>query len=309
MLSKELFTRNADNPIIKPGDIPYGVNAVFNAGCTKYNNETLLLLRVEDRRGISHFTIARSKNGINKWKIDPKPAMEHLPEAFPEERWGIEDPRITFLQDLNKWAVTYTAFSEDAPLVSIALTEDFITFERLGSVLPPENKDAALFPVKFKGNWVIIHRPAPRRVGSKPNMWISYSPDLTYWGNHKPLLKAGEGPLWDSAKIGLSAQPLLTEKGWLILYHGVKVTSNSNIYRLGLVILDKDNPENVVSRTPEWIFGPTEEYERIGDVGNVTFSCGWLLDGEEIRLYYGAADSALCLATAKLDDILVYLQT
>jgi predicted GH43/DUF377 family glycosyl hydrolase len=303
MSPKELFIRNTNNPIIKPGDIPYGANAVFNAGCTTFNNETLLLLRIEDKRGISHFTIARSTNGIDKWKIDAKPAMEPLPEAFPEERWGIEDPRITFLQDLNKWAVTYTAFSEDAPLVSIALTKDFITFERLGSVLPPENKDAALFPVKYNGNFAMIHRPAPRRAGSKPNMWISYSPDLRFWGKHRPLLKAREGPLWDSYKIGLSAQPIFTEKGWLILYHGVKSTSNGNIYRLGLALLDKNNPEKIISRTSEWIFGPVKPYERVGDVGNVTFSCGWLQKGEEVRLYYGAADSTLCLATAKLADL------
>ena len=309
MSPKELLTRYASNPIIKPNDMPYKTSAVFNAGCTRFKNETLLLLRVENREGVSHFTIAKSKNGVNKWKIDAEPAMEPLPEAYPEERWGIEDPRITFLQDLNKWAITYVAYSENAPLVAIALTDDFITFERLGPALPPENKDAALFPVKFNGNWAMLHRPAPLIKGSSPNIWISYSPDLRFWGNHKPFLKAREGPFWDSAKIGLSAQPILTEKGWLILYHGVKGGSSGNIYRLGLVLLDRENPEKVISRTPEWIFGPTEQYERVGDVGNVTFSCGWLLDGKEIRLYYGAADSALCLATAKLVDIFAYLQT
>lgn len=309
MPSKELFIRNANNPIIKPVDIPYSVNAVFNAGCTRYNNETLLLLRVEDKRGISHFTIARSKNGINKWKIDAKPAMEPLPDIYSEERWGIEDPRITFLQDLNKWAIVYVAFSDNAPSVSLALTEDFKSFERIGAVLPPENKDAALFPVKFNGKWAMIHRPAPRRKGCKPNIWLSYSPDLKNWGNHKPLLKAREGTFWDSTKVGLSAQPLLTTKGWLILYHGVKETSNGNMYRLGLALLDKDNPRKIIERSSEWVFGPTTDYERLGDVGNVTFSCGWLIERKEIRLYYGAADSALCLATGKLDDILVYLQT
>lgn len=308
MPSKELFIRNPNNPIITPGNIPYGANAVFNAGCAMVNNETLLLLRVEDKKGISHFTIARSKNGINKWKIGATPAMEPLPGDHPEERWGIEDPRITFLQDLNRWAVVYVSFSEHAPLVSLALTDDFTVFERKGPVLPPENKDAALFPVKFNGNWVMLHRPAPRRTGSKPTIWISYSPDLRYWGDHKPLLNAREGPFWDSAKTGLSAQPILTEKGWLILYHGVKGGSGGNIYRLGLALLDRKNPEKVLSRTTEWVFGPTEHYERVGDVGNVTFSCGWLLEGKEIRLYYGAADSALCLATAKLADVLAYMQ-
>lgn len=309
MPSKDLFVRNANNPIITTDDIPYSANAVFNAGCTRFNNETFLLLRVEDKRGISHFTIARSKNGINKWGIDAKPAMQPLPDAYPEERWGIEDPRITFLQDLKKWAIVYVAFSDNAPLVSLALTDDFKSFERMGAVLPPENKDAALFPVKFNGNWAMLHRPAPRRKGCKPNIWISYSPDLKFWGKHKPLFKAREGSWWDSAKIGLSAQPLLTVKGWLILYHGVKETSHSSIYRLGLALLDKDNPRKIIARSSEWVLGPTEPYERFGDVGNVTFSCGWLLDGKEIRLYYGAADSALCLATAKLADILAYLQT
>ena len=308
MSRSELFKRHSGNPIILPDAFPYRVNAVFNAGCAKYKNETILLCRVEDFNGLSHFTVARSPDGIGGWEINQEPAMAAAPERFPEERWGIEDPRITYLYEIGKWAITYTAFSDLGPLVSLALTDDFITFERLGCVLPPENKDAALFPVKINGKWALLHRPAPRKQGCRPHIWVSFSPDLVHWGSHSLFLKARTGPYWDSAKVGLSAPPLLVDKGWLMLYHGVKEYSKGSIYRLGLALLDKEDPAQVISRPTEWVFGPAKDYERVGDVGNVTFSCGWLLDENMIRVYYGAADSTLCCATAKLADILDFLE-
>jgi predicted GH43/DUF377 family glycosyl hydrolase len=307
MSSFELFKRHQANPILNVNDLSYPANSVFNAGCTIFNNETLLFLRVEDREGISHFTKARSKNGIDQWNIDKKPTMESHPEKFPEECWGIEDPRITFLEDLGKWAVAYTAYSGNGPLVSLALTQDFISFKRLGITTTPENKDAALFPVKFNGLWALIHRPVPRKSGSKGNIWISFSPDLKYWGRHKPLLLSRNGGFWDSSKIGLSAQPIHTEEGWLLLYHGVKKLGSISIYRLGLALLDSNDPTIVRSRPSEWVFSPQMDYERIGDVGNVTFSCGWTLERNTLKIYYGGADTTMCLATGKLDEVLEFL--
>ncbi len=307
MQQKELFTRCSKNPIITVNDIPYKSNSVFNAACTIVKDKTILLMRVEDRRGMSHLTVARSDNGFDNWRIESKPALEACPDKFPEEQWGIEDPRITFLQDSKKWAITYVAYSESAPLVSLALTEDFKSFERIGAVLPPENKDAALFPVKFDNRWAMLHRPVPFRKGSKFNIWISYSPDLKHWGSHRLLLCARDGGWWDSGKIGLCAQPIFTEHGWLILYHGVRETASGSIYRLGLALLDKENPEEVIRRSDEWIFSPREKYERTGDVENVTFSCGWLEQKGEIRIYYGAADTSLCLATANMTEIINFL--
>jgi len=161
----ELFRRNKLNPILSAQDWPYPINSVFNAGATRLaDGTTLLLCRVEDRRGHSHFTVARSDNGMDNWRIESRPTLQANPENFPEEVWGIEDPRITYLPELSKYAVIYTAFSRDGPGVSLALTEDFHSFERYGVIMSPEDKDAALLPRRIGGQWVLIHRPvsAPR---------------------------------------------------------------------------------------------------------------------------------------------------
>ena len=146
----ELFERCPKNPILTVEDWPYPANAVFNAAAAIVNDETLLLVRVEDFRGASHLTVARSVDGVSKWRIDKKPTFAPSP-AHPEEVWGVEDPRITWLDELQEWAITYTAFSSGGPLVSLATTKDFKKFRRLGPVMPPDDKDAAIFPVRFNG--------------------------------------------------------------------------------------------------------------------------------------------------------------
>lgn len=305
--SYELFHRHSGNPIITINDLPYPANTVFNCGATIVNGETVLLMRVEDLRGISHFTVARSKDGKTNWQIDNKPTL--LPDSvnYPEEVWGIEDPRITYIDELKKYAITYTAYSHGGPLVSLAMTEDFKSFERIGAVLPPEDKDAALFPVRFGNRWAMLHRPIISSPYTAAHIWISFSPDLIHWGEHRILIKAREGAWWDANKVGLSPPPILIPEGWLVLYHGVKKTAGGSIYRLGFVLLDKDNPTNVLRRSDEWIFGPKEHYEREGDVDDIVFPCGWVVEDDTVRLYYGAADSCIALATAKLSELRNYI--
>jgi predicted GH43/DUF377 family glycosyl hydrolase len=278
---------------------------VFNPAATIRDGETILLMRVEDRRGLSHLTVARSPDGVAGWRIDAAPTFVGKPDTHPEEMWGIEDPRVTLIEEEQRWIVAYTANSRAGPLVSLATTKDFETFERLGAVMPPENKDAALFPVKFDGRWALVHRPVGGAFGA--HMWISFSPDLTHWGDHQILLRARDGGWWDAQKIGLSPQPLKTDRGWLIMYHGVRITASGSIYRLGLALLDLENPRRVLKRSSEWLFTPTEPYERLGDVGNVAFPCGWTLVGDEIRVYYGAADTSIALATGRLSELLAWL--
>lgn len=304
----KLFNRYAGNPIISAKDIPYSANSVFNAGATKVGDETILLMRVEDRRGMSHLTVARSTDGIGNWRIDKKPTMIPSPDTNPEEIWGIEDPRITHLEESQIWAITYTAYSEGGPLVSLAITSDFQNFERRGPVLPPEDKDAALFPVRFGGRWAMIHRPVSTHPYTLAHIWITSSPDLKHWGDHRILIPARRGGWWDANRVGLSPPPLKTNEGWLILYHGVRTTPSGVIYRLGLALLDLNNPSEVIARSDEWVFGPEEEYEAFGDVDKVVFPCGWLVEGDEVRLYYGAADKCLALATARLPELLNWLK-
>lgn len=236
----EVFHRHKLNPILTAENWPYPINSVFNAGATLLpDGTTLLLCRVEDRRGLSHFCAARSANGIDGWQIDPQPTLLPDAENFPEELWGIEDPRITFVPELKMYAVVYTAYTRDGPGVALALTEDFKKFERYGIILSPEDKDAALLPYRIDGSWAMIHRPvsAPRAL-----MWISYSPDLKNWGKHVLMMNARKGAWWDANKIGLSSPPIETSQGWLVIYHGVKQSCAGCIYRVGLALFDLNKP-------------------------------------------------------------------
>jgi predicted GH43/DUF377 family glycosyl hydrolase len=303
----ELFHRSKLNPIITAENWPYPINSVFNAGATlMQDGTTLLLCRAEDRRGLSHLCAARSVNGIDGWQIDLQPTLFSDAINFPEELWGIEDPRITFVPELKKYAVVYTAYTRDGPGVAMALTEDFRNFERFGVVMPPEDKDAALLPYRINGNWIMIHRPVS---AARAHIWISYSPDLKNWGNHILVMNARKGAWWDANKIGLSPPPIETPEGWLIIYHGVKKSCSGCIYRLGLALLDLKQPELCLKRGDEWIFSPEEPYEQHGDVGNVVFPCGYTIgtDGDSINIYYGAADTCIALATGSLKQMLKWL--
>jgi predicted GH43/DUF377 family glycosyl hydrolase len=254
-------------------------------------------------------TVARSNDGVSNWQVDSEPSFAPDPEKFPEETWGVEDPRLTWLEDRQEWIVAYTAYSHSGPLVSLATTKDFIAFKRLGPVMPPEDKDAAVFPRKFGNRYAMIHRPVSTG-SSGAHIWLSFSPDLTHWGDHQVLLQARRGAWWDANKIGLSPPPLETSEGWLILYHGVRQTAGGCLYRLGLALLDLENPCRVIQRSDDWIFAPEMPYERHGDVNGVVFPCGWILDKEtgQIRIYYGGADACVALATCQLSDLLGYLQ-
>lgn len=302
-----LFVRHASNPILSAKDWPYPAHTVFNAGATRlHDGTTLLLCRVEDRRGHSHFCAARSKNGIDGWVIDPQPTLLPDPEHFPEELWGIEDPRITFVEELGKYVITYTAFGKGGPGVALALTTDFRTFERYGVVMQPDDKDAALLPRRIDGNFALLHRPI-HDTGA--HIWISFSPDLHNWGNHKLVLQARRGSWWDANKIGLSPPLIETPRGWLMLYHGVRNTASGSLYRLGVALMALDQPEVCLLRGDSWIFGPEEPYEKFGDVGNVAFPCGYTIgtDGDTISMYYGAADSCIALATGSIRQLLRWL--
>jgi predicted GH43/DUF377 family glycosyl hydrolase len=303
----ELFRRDALNPILRATDFPKMVNAVFNPGVAEVDGETLLLARMEMRSGLSHFAVATSRDGRTGWRIDPDRRLDPQTDTFAEH-WGIEDPRITRIGD--EYFVVYTGYSAGGPLVCLATTTDFVGYRRRGVIMPPEDKDGALFPVTFDGRWALIHRPVPSSTPGT-HIWLSWSPDLRHWGDAAVLIPARKGGWWDAHKVGLGPPPLLTPAGWLICYHGVRVTASGSIYRLGLALLDRERPEVVLARGNEWVFGPQASYERQGDVPDVVFPCGWILrdDDETLDLYYGAADSVICLATARLSELLDHLAT
>lgn len=305
-LAATLFRRFDGNPILTTENWPYPINSVFNPAAIKFNGGVLLLNRVEELRGFSHLTCARSKNGLTDWVIDQVPTMR-ADHTSNEEKWGLEDPRIVWLEEQKQYAITYTSFSEGGPIVSLAITKNFKSFARLGGLLPPEDKDACLFPRRFNGRFALIHRPIVR---GEAHIWLSMSPDLKHWGDHRVLLKTRMA-YWDGARIGLACQPIEIPEGWLLIYHGVRRTTSSQIYRTGIALLDKEEPWRVLRRGEEWVLGPKESYERIGDVSDVTFVSGGVVmeDTNELYVYYGAADDKVAVAMADMDRVREYIMS
>ena len=303
----DLFERARGNPILTPERWPYRINAVMNAAATTVGDETLLLCRVEDRRGFSHLTIARSRDGVTNWVVEDRPFLE--PSAdHPEEQWGVEDPRITRIDELDAWVIAYTAFGPGGPAVALATTTDFVSVKRLGVVCSPEDKNASLLPRRVNGEFVMFHRPVST-IGGRADVWISRSVDLHSWSAPEPVFGARPGGWWDSARIGVGPPPLETPHGWLVFYHGVRQTVAGAIYRAGLALLDLENPAVVLKRSDEWVLSPAEDYELSGDVPGVVFPCGLIHDGatNQLRLYYGAADCRIGLAVADYDEVLAFV--
>ncbi len=308
MSAHELLQRHPANPILTADDWPYPVNAVFNPAAAMLDGETVLVARVEDRTGISHLTVARSKNGVDGWSIASEPLL--APDSgVASELWGFEDPRAVWVEELDRWVITCTAYGPAGPAVFLATTEDFTTVERYGVIRHPEDKNAALLPHRIDGRWVLFHRPKTAFGGARGEILLSRSPDLESWSSPEQVLQPREGAWWDSLRIGLGPPPLRTDEGWLLIYHGVKETVSGEIYRVGAALLDLEEPTRVLRRLPAWILSPLETYERTGDVPNVVFPCGLIHDlpRNELRLYYGAADSSICLATAHLDELMTNL--
>ena len=296
-----IFTRCEKNPIITYNDMPYHCHAVFNPGAVMVGDETVLLLRVEDMEGTSHITVARSSDGITGWRIETEPLLAPSHDAGPYEEYGCEDARVAYLEEIGQWLISYTAYSPMGAGVALAVTRDFKTVERFGLVLAPNNKDAAPFPRKIGGEYYMLHRPA---AGGIEHIWLIDSPDLMHWGNPWMILSERGGPWWDSLKVGASTIPIETKEGWLILYHGVKEFPGGPTYRIGAALLDLENPRKLIARLPYWILGPRETYETTGQVPNVVFPCGHTLVGDELRLYYGGADTSVNLATGSISRIL-----
>ena len=236
----ELFERVPENPVLTANMWPYPANTVFNPGATRLQATAARCCWCASKTCAACHICAwlGAKTAWTAGSIDPKPTFAPHPH-HPEEEWGVEDPRITYLPDKDAYGVLYTAYSHRGPGVALALTEDFRSFERYGLVFPPEDKDAALFPRQIDGRWWAIHRPV---TSMGAHMFLSSSPDLRNWGQSRCILEARRGPWWDGVKVGLSAPPIETEKGWLLVYHGVKLTGGGVLYRNGLSFVRPGRP-------------------------------------------------------------------
>jgi len=302
---KQIFGRAKQNPIVSLPDLAFPAAAVLNPGATEQDGEVVLLLRVEDRAGCSSIYVARSKNGVTDWRIEKEPILRYGQERWRYERWGCEDARVTYLAEEKRWYITYTAYSPTGAAVALARTKDLSRAERIGLIFSPNNKDAVLFPQRFDGRWAVLHRPD---AGGIEHIWSAFSPDLVHWGEPHCVVPETGGPAWDGVKVGAGPPPILTDQGWLLVYHGVKAYGGHLVYRAGVALLDTDKPYKVVARCRDWLFQAEAPYELSGLVRNVVFPTGLLLRGDELWMYYGAADTCTCLATAKLRDVLAAME-
>jgi predicted GH43/DUF377 family glycosyl hydrolase len=309
-VTRELFKRYLENPILSAQDWPYPINAVFNPAATRVGSETVILARVETLNGVSHLGVARSPNGLSDWVVEPTPLLAPEP-GVESEQWGFEDPRVTWVPERERFAITCTAYGPYGPAVYLAWTEDFHTVERQGMIMPADDKNACLLPERVQGNWLLFHRPQ-LRVGpeaGRGGISCSRSTDLSNWSEPQEVMHPRSGSYWDSLRIGLGPPPLKTSEGWLFCYHGVKETVAGPIYRIGLALTALADPTQLLRRADDWVFGPDADYERVGDIPNVVFPCGLTHDPDtdEVRLYYGAADTVVAVASAELSELLAFV--
>ncbi|MFC1498246.1 glycosidase [Verrucomicrobiota bacterium] len=298
---KDLLHRWEGNPAITIEDIPFMANTVFNGTPMEAKDGICLLLRVEGQQGYSFFALARSKDGL-RFQMDNEPVMMPTKKGryAKYETKGIEDPRATMIDGC--YHILYTAVGDWGPRIALAKTTDCMNYERLGIVSEPGNKDGVLFPRKIKGRYTRLDRPIADGVGS---IWVSYSPDLINWGDSEMVIAPRPG-YWDSFRIGASVPPIETPEGWLEIYHGVRMTAAGPIYRIGTLLMDLEDPSRVIRRSAMPILSPREDYERIGDVPNVCFACGAIVDDENnVKIYYGAADTSICVALCSMSELLV----
>ena len=293
-----LIKRYHNNPILTKDDVPYPVATVHNAGVVKFNDRYIMIFRSHKLNGRSILGKAESDDGFN-FKVDKEPFMVPAAEGiFKEyEEYGVEDPRIIFLD--GEYLITYSAYSRHGVRIGLAKTKDFKSVERFSLITEADCRNVVIFPEKFNGLYARLDRPHSEI--SPWSIWISYSPDLKYWGESKLIMKSVQYH-WDEMKIGPGAPPIKTARGWLSIYHGVFPTMDGCVYRLGVALHNLEDPSQIIAVGDDWILQPEEVYEITGYVHNVVFTCGTVPEEDgSIKIYWGGADKVLCVGTANIE--------
>jgi predicted GH43/DUF377 family glycosyl hydrolase len=295
-----LIKRYNKNPILTKDDVPYPVATVHNAGVVKFRNRYMMIFRSHQLNGRSILGLAESDDGYN-FRVHEKPFMTPAADGiFKEyEEYGVEDPRIIFLE--GEYLITYSAYSRHGVRIGLAKTRDFKSIDRFSLITETDYRNVVIFPEKFMGLYARLDRPHSEI--SPWSIWISYSPDLRFWGESRLIMKPAQYH-WDEMKIGPGAPPIKTSRGWLNIYHGVFPTMDGNVYRLGAALHDLQDPSKIIAVGDEWILQPEEVYEITGYVHNVVFTCGAVPEDDgSVKIYWGGADKVMCVGTANLDDL------
>ena len=300
---EDLLSRHPDNPILQPKDFG-DVDAVFNCGQTTFHNETLLLVPVCPKQGIPQMHVATSADGVN-FVVNKEPFITAV-SGFSwskYDEWPV-DPRITKIDD--SYYISRPIQTPTGAAAILERTNDFISREIIGCTALAPNRVPCLFPEKINGRYARLDRPSapggPREVGE---IWLSYSPDLLHWGDHAPVLGVPVSHVWATEKVG-PTPPIRTAAGWLVIYHAVLKSSSGTRYSLGAMLLDLEVPSRVLGISDGWLLTPDAPYEFLGNVPNTVFACGAIVDeaADSLRIYYGAADTCIGLASGSLSRVL-----
>lgn len=299
--------RYSQNPLITVKDAPHA-NSIFNSAVTPFEDGFAGIFRCDSHALSMNIYPGFSKDGLN-WEISDRKLEFEGVEGAPNTREYAYDPRVVKIDDryFINWCTGY-----HGPTIGIGYTDDFKTFYQHENAFLPYNRNGVLFPRKINGNYAMLSRPSDTGHTPFGDIFYSESPDLTYWGKHRFVMgtRSQDSSGWQSTKIGPGPHPIETDEGWLLIYHGVITTCNGFVYRMGGALLDIDEPWKVIARSPMYLLGPEEYYERVGDVPNVLFPCAALTDGDtgRIAIYYGGADTVVGLAFTEINRVVDFIK-
>lgn len=299
--------RSSRNPIIPRDHVPRA-NSIFNSAVVPFGDGFAGVFRVDDTSRAMNLHAGRSADGI-AWEIDHAP----ITFAAADDRVGeiqghfehAYDPRVTWLED--RFYVTWCN-GYHGPTIGIGYTHDFETFHQLDNAYLPFNRNGVLFPRRIGDRFAMLSRPSDAGHTPFGDIFYSESPDLVHWGRHRHVM-APEPTTWQSTKVGAGPTPIETEEGWLLIYHGVLTSCNGFVYSMGAALLDLERPWRVITRGHDYLLSPQVPYEQVGDVPNVVFPCAALVEGDRVTVYYGAADTVVCLAHGYLSEILTAIRS
>ncbi|MCB2214243.1 glycoside hydrolase family 130 protein [bacterium] len=299
----DVVWRYSANPII-PRDLIPSSNSIFNSAVVPFEGKFAGVFRCDNKKREMNVHRGFSDDGIN-WRLDNDPIEWRFPEEELSHFQYRYDPRVVWIED--RYYITWCN-GYHGPTIGIGSTKDFETFTFLENGLLPFNRNGVLFPRKINGKYVMLNRPSDNGHTPFGDIYLSQSPDMIYWGEHRYVMGVAGG--WQGTKIGAGPIPIETPEGWLMFYHGVLTSCNGFVYSFGAALLDLDEPWRVIRRGAPYLLSPQKYYENVGDVPNVAFPCAALYDepSGQIAIYYGGADTVTALAFCKLDEVLEWLK-
>ncbi|MFC1764495.1 glycosidase [Planctomycetota bacterium] len=303
--STDVLWRYSRNPIIDRYHTTIS-NSIFNSAVVPFKDGFAGVFRCDNRAVQMNIYAGFSPDGLN-WDIASEPIVMEAGNTTMIDSDYKYDPRVTFIDD-RYWVTWCNGYH--GPTIGIAYTYDFKRFQQCENAFLPFNRNGVLFPKKIKDKYAMLSRPSDNGHTPFGDIYLSYSPDMKYWGEHRCVMKVTpfEQSAWQCTKIGAGTVPFLVEDGWLMFYHGVINTCNGFRYSLGAAILDREQPDQVRYRTQPYLLAPAASYELAGDVPNVVFPCACLVEDNRVAVYYGAADTVVALAFAHLDELIDFIK-